>query len=70
MQRMPVVMGSAPLNEYAASIGLQIPFGGAAMIDAALIAGVRGNGLPVREEFLRLSLTLSVGEVWFIPFRR
>lgn len=70
MQRLPVVIGSVPLDEYAASVGVQIPFGGAAMIDAALIGGFRGNGLPVREEFLRLSVTLSVGEVWFIPFRR
>lgn len=70
MQRLPVAIGSVPLDEYAASIGMQIPFGGAAMIDVALIMGLRGNGLPVREEFLRLSVTLSVGEVWFIPFRR
>lgn len=70
VQRYPVIIGNNPLDEYGASIALQIPFGGAAMIDAALIGGIRGNRLPIREEFFRLSITVSVGEVWFIPFRR
>lgn len=70
VQRYPIIINNNPLDEYGASISLQIPFGGAAMIDAALIGGIRGNGLPLREEFFRLSITLSVGEVWFIPYRR
>ncbi|GIV55038.1 MAG: hypothetical protein KatS3mg039_1556 [Candidatus Kapaibacterium sp.] len=70
IQQWPVVVSGAPLREYGASVGLQIPFGGAAMIDAALTAGIRGSGLAIREEFFRLSVTLSVGEVWFVPFRR
>lgn len=70
LQQLPVVIGGTALQEYGASLGLQIPFGGAAMIDAALTAGIRGSGMPVREEFFRLSVTLSVGEVWFVPFRR
>ncbi|MCX7929350.1 MAG: hypothetical protein N2663_01310 [Chlorobi bacterium] len=68
--RLPVVISGRPLDEIGASVGLQIPFGGAAMIDAALTAGIRGRGLPVREEFFRLAVTISVGEVWFVPFRR
>lgn len=70
LQRLPVAIGGRALQEYGASVGMQIPFGGAAMIDAALVGGIRGSGLPVREEFFRLSVTLSVGEVWFVPFRR
>ncbi|MCS7303306.1 MAG: hypothetical protein NZ606_07735 [Candidatus Kapabacteria bacterium] len=70
IQRLPVAINTRPVEEYGAAVGLQIPFGGAAMIDAAITAGVRGNGLPVREEFFRFSATISVGEVWFVPFRR
>jgi hypothetical protein len=69
-QQLPVVMGDRALQEYGGAIGLQIPFGGSAMIDAALTVGIRGAGMPVREEFFRLSVTISVGEVWFVPFRR
>lgn len=60
------------VTEQYGTFGVQMPFGGAAMVDAALVLGVRGstrNG-GVEELFGRLSVTISVGEVWFIPFRR
>ncbi|MFM2134525.1 MAG: hypothetical protein RL156_1806, partial [Bacteroidota bacterium] len=37
-----------------------------------LVLGARGstNNGGVQEMFARLSVTISVGEVWFVPFRR
>ncbi|MFM8473555.1 MAG: hypothetical protein ACKOBV_08560, partial [Candidatus Kapaibacterium sp.] len=60
------------VSEQYGTFGVQMPFGGAAMVDAAVVLGVRGstrNG-GVEELFGRLTVTISVGEVWFIPFRR
>lgn len=60
------------VTEQYGTFGVQMPFGGAAMVDAAVVLGVRGstrNG-GVEELFGRLTVTISVGEVWFIPFRR
>ena len=60
------------ITEQYGSVGVQMPFGGAAMVDAALVLGARGstNNGGVQEMFARLSVTISVGEVWFVPFRR
>lgn len=60
------------VREQFGTFGVQMPFGGAAMVDAAVVFGSRGstNNGGVQELFGRLSVTISVGEVWFIPFRR
>ncbi len=60
------------ISETFGSVGAQLPFGGAAMVDLALVVGRRGttdNNL-LGETFFRFSFTMSVGETWFIPFRR
>lgn len=60
------------IGEQYASFGMQMPFGGAAMVDVALTGGIRGttsNNL-LQEQFLRFTFALSVGETWFVPFKR
>ncbi len=60
------------ISESFASVGAQLPFGNAAMIDAALTFGTRGSSdsAAISELFVRMNFTISVGEVWFIPFKR
>lgn len=60
------------INEYYGSFGLQLPFGGAAMVDASVTAGIRGttNNNLLSEKFIRCSFSMSVGEIWFVPFKR
>ncbi|MGE5480186.1 MAG: hypothetical protein ACM3U1_07125 [Chloroflexota bacterium] len=60
------------LNEYSASLGLEMPLPGAWIIDAAFTFGARGStdaGL-VREYFGRFTIDMSLGETWFKPFKR
>ncbi len=60
------------ISENYLSVGAQMPFGGAAMIDLALSVGRRGTtqSTNISETFFRFNFGISVGEVWFIPFKR
>jgi hypothetical protein len=58
--------------EYAVHTGMQIPWTSTLITDISLTLGTRGtlnNGL-VREYFGRLGIDISLGESWFIPFKR
>jgi len=60
------------INEYYGSFGFSAPLVGFARFDAAFTFGVRGtidNGL-IKENFGRLTISLSIGDIWFQPFRR
>ena len=60
------------IDEYYGSFGFSAPLVGFARLDAALTLGVRGtidNGL-LKESFARLTVSLSIGDIWFQPFRR
>lgn len=60
------------IAEYSAAVGLGIPLPGTGMLNTALIFGTRGTesaGL-VKEYFTRFTVDLSIGEIWFKPFRR
>lgn len=60
------------INEIYGSAGLSAPIEGSAIIDLSLTFGKRGtqdNGL-IEEYFGRLSVGLSIGDVWFKPYRR
>lgn len=72
LNNLPYTVNGHRIGEYYASVGAQLPFGGAAMVDMALTLGSRGTTdfQLLSEQFLRFSVTLSVGEVWFIPFKR
>ena len=60
------------INEYYGSFGMDMPVVGSAMVNLAFTFGSRGttNAGLVRELFGRLTLDLSIGEIWFVPFRR
>ncbi len=60
------------ISETYFSVGFAFPIVGNAVIDAAMTFGTRGTtsaGL-VQEYFGRLMIDISLGETWFVPFRR
>jgi len=61
-----------PIDEYYGSFGISAPLIGFARLDAAITLGVRGTidkGL-IRENFGRLTISLSIGDIWFQPYKR
>jgi hypothetical protein len=69
-QELYYAVNQIGIEEYYAAFGLQIPVAGSAMADLAVQAGIRGTEQIVRENFLRFTISLSIGEVWFKPFPR
>jgi hypothetical protein len=69
MRSLTMAFGGNQVSEVYGSFGLQMPFGGAAMIDISVMAGVRSATGFVSENFFRIGAAISVGETWFIPFR-
>ncbi|MBX3042888.1 MAG: hypothetical protein KIT33_12200 [Candidatus Kapabacteria bacterium] len=58
--------------EYIASIGMQFPFQGTLLLDFSFTLGYRtaNDTRLVNEYFGRFGFDLSIGETWFVPFRR
>lgn len=69
LRSLTMAFGGNQVNEVYGSFGLQMPFGGAAMVDISVMAGVRSATGFVSENFFRVGAAISVGETWFIPFR-
>ncbi len=70
-QQMYYTYNGANVDEVFGSAGFDFPLGASATVDAALQGGLRspqGNGLS--ESFLRVTVTVSIGETWFRPFAR
>ncbi len=70
-QLYPIFDGSK-INEYAFSFGFEFPIVGSAMLNAGFVFGARippVNNLP-QEYFGRMILEITLGETWFVPFRR
>lgn len=67
-----VTYKGSKINEYSGSTGLSFPLGGNAMVDAAMSLGWRGTNRTdaLTELFGRLTVTVSIGEIWFKPFAR
>lgn len=58
-------------TEVFGSAGFDFPLGGAATVDAAIQGGLRSGITGGLEDlFMRMFVTLSIGEVWFKPFAR
>lgn len=58
------------INEIYTSFGVEIPLVGRSYVDASYTFGVRGtkeNSL-IKEFFGRLTIDISIGEIWFKPF--
>ena len=60
------------IQEYSASVGMQMPFSGTMIMDLSFVFGQRTSGDPrlVSEYFGRLGVDISIGETWFEPFKR
>lgn len=65
-------INNVDIDELYLSFGMNFPFKNTAFIDAALTFGTRGKdqGILVKEYFGRLSIDISIGETWFMPFKR
>ncbi|MBL7997836.1 MAG: hypothetical protein JNL32_04265 [Candidatus Kapabacteria bacterium] len=70
MRQLYFKVDGVAISEFYGSFGMQLPFGGAAMVDASINAGIRGAANLLREEFIRFNVSMSVGETWFVPFKR
>jgi len=70
--RSYITYAGSSLADYYASVGLDFPVGGAAILDAALQGGrrARSDGEGLSELYARMTFTLSIGELWFRPFAR
>ena len=67
-----LIVNNTPINETYGSFGVSLPIVGNAFLDAAFTFGVRGskdNGL-VSEKFGRMTISISLGDYWFSPFKR
>lgn len=65
------ILGSN-IQEYSASLGMQMPFTGTLVVDFSVSGGMRlaGDSRLVNEYFARFGIDLSIGETWFVPFKR
>lgn len=60
------------ISEYAGTFGFEIPIVGSTFFNAGFVLGARvpsADYLP-KEYFGRMILEISLGETWFVPFRR
>jgi len=60
------------INEYALSFGFEFPIVGSAAVNAGFVFGARipqASSLQ-KEYFGRMILEITLGETWFVPFRR
>ncbi len=65
-------LDNSKINEYAITFGFDSQIVGSAFLSAAFVFGAKIpelSSLP-REYFGRMILEISIGETWFVPFRR
>lgn len=63
-----VKVGTEALNELLASGGVGLPIGPNSRLNLGVQVGTRGTTSLQRDTIIRLSLTLSASEAWFIRF--
>ncbi len=72
VNKMYYTVNDNPINEYKLTYGMGMPFADNGLLDLALVFAKRGstsNGL-VNEYYGKLIIDISIGEYWFIPFKR
>jgi hypothetical protein len=64
-----VKLNGTSINEYFATAGIGLPLGNEARLNIGLEYGVRGttSALLVKNNILRLTLSISAGDIWFLP---
>jgi hypothetical protein len=70
-QSMYYTFKGSSVAEYFGSVGVDFPLGQSATVDAAVMGGYRtpSNG-TLSDTFMRLTVTVSIGETWFRPIAR
>lgn len=60
------------INDYCLAFGASMPIKGTWIIDTGLTVGMRGttNDGLLQEYYSKFSVSLSIGEIWFKPYRR
>lgn len=72
LKKIYIQMDGEPIFEYAGTFGFEIPVVGSTFMSAGFVLGTRlpsRDNLP-KEYFGRMILEISLGETWFVPFRR
>ncbi len=72
LKQLNISVNNQNINEQFATIGFTAPFGQSSLFDFALVLGTRGQiqNPMVQEAFGRFYFNVSIGEQWFVPFRR
>lgn len=72
IQKLYYKINDKNINEYALSLGGEVPLGNGGVLDVAFVFGKRGNSQNnlINEYFGRLFVDISIGEIWFKPFKR
>jgi hypothetical protein len=63
-----IKVGTTPIDEFLVTGGLGLPIGPNSKLNLGLQFGTRGTTTVQRDTILRLSLSLSASEAWFIRF--
>ncbi len=65
-------VGTSNINELGLTFGGEMPIGIGGILDVAFVFGTRGLNTDnlIKEYFGRMFVEVSVGEIWFKPFRR
>lgn len=71
-QQMYYKVNGNNLNELSFSLGAEMPIGLGGVLDAALVFGTRGSNADnlIKEYFGKMYVEISIGEIWFKPFKR
>jgi hypothetical protein len=71
-QKLYYKINNQDIKELGVSLGGEIPLGSGGILDVAVVLGNRGkaNDYLINEYFGRLFVEISVGEIWFKPFKR
>jgi len=71
-QKLYYKINSKNINEFALSFGGEAPLGSGGVLDIAFVFGKRGNlqNNLINNYFGRLFVDISIGEIWFKPFKR
>ncbi len=71
-KQLNITVNNQAITEQFATIGLTAPFGQSSIFDFAFVFGSRGqiSSPMVQEIFGRFYFNVSIGEQWFVPFKR
>ncbi len=65
-------VNNTAINEYLLGLGMALPLPNSGILDLSAQIGNRGTTANnnINELFMRFNFSLSIGETWFVPFKR